>query len=147
MFFLKENAFVVKKNVLNVRSGNNIVDIKINGLTKAQEMAVEDFFSKVQNCIDGKSSHWVAIFADGKNEWKDINIQVNGKAPQNCTIPEKCNRWWNLFFKEAEDKYTPEPFYLAESYTIEEDLKELDASKNYDDEYWGVNEDESSKEN
>ncbi len=108
----------------SLRNGRNIVVIEINGLTKAQEIAIEDFFAKIKDCVDGDVSRWIALFADGRNEWKNISISIDGNPPTRCDIPADCQRWWNVYFKEDENKYTPEPFYLAESYTVEQFLSQ-----------------------
>lgn len=99
-----------------------VVDIKIEGLSKSQEIAICDFFAKVQDCINNDASRWVALFADGADSWKNIEIKIDDEAPVHCGVPANFNRWWNLYFKHDEE-YSPEPFYLAESYSIEESLK------------------------
>jgi hypothetical protein len=107
------------------------VDIKIEGLTKAQEMAVEDFLAKIQSCSDSKASRWIAFFADGGADLENISVTVDGRAPVNCAIPANAQRWWNLYFKEGEDTYSPEPFYLAESSLIQQ---AFDTNENTDKE-------------
>jgi hypothetical protein len=95
--------------------------IEINGLTKAQEIAVSDFFAKIQGCVDNDASRWIALFADGADSWDGVTIQIDGSEPTNCGIPANFNRWWHLYFKHGED-YSPEPFYLAESNSVQEAL-------------------------
>lgn len=99
-----------------------VVDIKIEGLTKAQEMALEDFLAKMQSCSDSKASRWIAFFADGGADLENISVTVNGNSPANCSIPANAQRWWHLYFKEDGDVYSPEPFYLAESSLIQQAL-------------------------
>lgn len=96
--------------------------IEIKGLNQAQEIAVGDFFAKVQDCATNDASRWIALFADGADSWGNIEITIDGENPVNCGIPANFNRWWNLYFKHGDD-FSPEPFYLAESYSIEEALK------------------------
>jgi hypothetical protein len=96
--------------------------IEIKGINKAQEIAIGDFFAKIQQCGENNSSRWIALFADGANNWGNIDVTVDGLKPAHCGIPADVTRWWHLYFKHNEE-YSPEPFYLAESYTIEEALE------------------------
>jgi len=108
------------------------VIIEIKGLTQAQEIAVGDFFAKMQDCVDNDASRWLALFADGATSWNDIEIKIDGESPFHCGIPAEFNRWWHLYFKHGED-YSPEPFYLAESYSVEEALKANEDNTETDD--------------
>jgi len=100
------------------------VVVKIEGLTPAQEIALNDFFAKLKGCIDNDASRWIAIFADGADTWKGVSFLIDDNEPVNCGIPPNAQRWWNMYFKDNEGNYSPEPFYMAESYTIEQALSE-----------------------
>lgn len=109
-----------------------VMVIEIKGLNRAQEIAIGDFFAKIQDCVNNDASRWIALFADGADSWNDIEIKIDGDNPFHCGVPANFNRWWNLYFKHGED-YSPEPFYLAEAYSVEEALKANEENRETED--------------
>lgn len=57
------------------------MNIEITGLTKPQEIALEDLFAKWVSLGNVGASRWTAFYADGDGNFRP-KILINGKKPK-----------------------------------------------------------------
>jgi len=89
--------------------------IEIEGIKKADELALEDLLALWVELGAIGSSRWTAFYADGDGEFRP-KIKVNGEAPKRYTKgSHPKEKWHNVYFKLSDDDYSPESMYLLDS--------------------------------
>ena len=68
--------------------------IEIEGLTEAQEIAIEDMLKTWESLGGMGSSRWTSFYADGDGNFRP-KIKINGKKPQYTTLLNRKNLWEN----------------------------------------------------
>ena len=86
------------------------MNIEINGLTEAQELALIDMLAVWKQCSDYGASRWVAFYADGDGNFHP-DIFIDGKKPEFCTVTYDNNtvlvnpedNWKRFTFKDNDN--------------------------------------------
>ena len=68
------------------------LDIKIENLTEAQAIAIEDMFQTWVSLGSAGSSRWTCFFADGDGNFHP-KITVNGNPPVATTLLRDDQKW------------------------------------------------------
>lgn len=66
--------------------------IEIDGLTKAQKIALEDMLATWVYLGNIGSSRWTAFFADGDGNFRP-KIKIDGKKPEHTKLIEEKQKW------------------------------------------------------
>ena len=87
--------------------------VEIDNLTKAQEIALNDFFANWQSLGSMGSSRWTAFYADGEGDFRP-KITINGEKPKYTDLLEKGATW-------RKDEIIGDKFATGQAYAIDFD--------------------------
>jgi len=87
--------------LLGIRERRGCLEIRIDNLTKAQAIAIEDMLGIWMALSSAGSSRWVSFYADGDGNFHP-KILVNGRKPQTTMLGDPRTRWKR--FNEIHDE-------------------------------------------
>jgi hypothetical protein len=105
------------------------LNITIDNVTEAQEIALNDLFATWQQLGSWGSSRWTAFFADGDGDFRP-KITINGEKAKHTDLIDRSVFW-------SSDKIVAMSFYEGDAYKIDFDwvgdkLQEIEDKKNGD---------------
>lgn len=108
------------------------LNITLENITEAQEIALNDFFATWESLGSWGSSRWTAFYADGDGDFRP-KIKINGEKPKHTDLLEKGLTW-------SSDRIIAMSFYEGDAYKIDYDWigwklqEQEDAEKKIQDE-------------
>jgi hypothetical protein len=72
--------------------GRKVITVRIDNLTEAQALAIEDLMATWVSLGSVGGSRWTSFYADGDGNFRP-SVKVDGRKAQICTLTDPKARW------------------------------------------------------